>query len=131
MAIVWINPRVPSLGVDRERDFFLVFTSLIKYTKPTKEDSLVLVLDGQYSHTRNLEVISLAQENHADVICLQHHRRHKIQLWIKISWGPPKHSTAKKLEKRPVCTQDESSPSTNWRNIRKCIQAICNRRNSG
>jgi len=131
MAIVWINPRVPSLGVDRERDFFLVFTSLIKYTKPTKEDSLVLVLDGQYSHTRNLEVISLAQENHADVICLQPHRRHKIQLWIKFTWGPSKHSTAKKSEKRPVCTQGESSPSINWRNIRKCIRAICNRRNSG
>jgi len=32
----WINPHVPSLEVDTERDFFPVFLHFIKYTKPTK-----------------------------------------------------------------------------------------------
>ena len=101
MAIVWINPRVPSLGVDAERDFFPMFSSLIKYTKTTKEDSLVLVLDGQYSHTRNLEVISLAQENHVDGICLQPHRSHKIQPLDKDFMGPLKTFYCQEIGKMP------------------------------
>ena len=36
------------------------FLHFIKHTKPTKEDSVILVLDGHYSHTRNLEVITFA-----------------------------------------------------------------------
>ena len=72
----WINPHVPSLGVDRERDFFPVISSFIKYSKPTKEDPFLLVLDGQYSHTRNLELISSAWGNHVDIICLPPHSSH-------------------------------------------------------
>jgi len=68
--ITWINPRVPSLVVDTERDFLPVFLHFIKHTKPTKEDPVILVLDGQYSHARKLEVITLAREIHADIICL-------------------------------------------------------------
>ena len=45
----WINPRVPSLGVDTERDFFPVVSSFIKNTKPTKDDPVILALDGHYS----------------------------------------------------------------------------------
>ena len=67
----WINLRVPSLGVDTERDFFPQwFLHFIKHTKPTKEDSVILVSDRHYSHTRNLEVITSARENHVDIICL-------------------------------------------------------------
>ena len=44
------------------------FLHFIKHTKPTKEDPAILVLDGHYSHTRNLEVITLARENHDDLI---------------------------------------------------------------
>jgi len=40
------------------------FLHFIKYTKPTKEDSVILVPDRHYSHTRNLEVITSARENH-------------------------------------------------------------------
>ena len=58
----WINPRVPSLRVDREREFFFQwFLHFIKHTKPTKEDPVILVLVGHYSHTRNLEVITLLE----------------------------------------------------------------------
>jgi len=31
---------------------------------PTKEVPVILVQDGHYSHSRNLEVITLARENH-------------------------------------------------------------------
>jgi len=36
------------------------FLHFIKHTKPIKEDPVILVLDWQYSHIRNLEVITLA-----------------------------------------------------------------------
>jgi hypothetical protein len=60
----WINPGVPSLGVHTERDFFQWSLHFIKHTKPIKEDPVILVLVGHYSHTRNLKVITLARENH-------------------------------------------------------------------
>jgi hypothetical protein len=59
----------------------------IKYTKQTKEDPVILGLDGHYSHTRNLEVITLAQENHVNIICLPPHSTHKMQPSDK-AWGP-------------------------------------------
>ena len=37
------------------------FLHFIKHTTPTKEDPVILVLDGHYSHTRDLEVITLAE----------------------------------------------------------------------
>ena len=55
------------------------FLHFIKHTKPTKEDPVILVLDGHYSHTRNMEVITLARENHVDIICLPSHSNHKNQ----------------------------------------------------
>ena len=36
--------------------------------------------------------------------------------WIKLSWGPWKHSTAKKLKNGSIHTQSESSPSTKLAN---------------
>jgi len=86
----WINPRVPSLGVDTEGDFSHWFLHFIKHTKPTKEDPVSLVLDGHCSHTRNLEVITLARENHVDIICLPPHSSNKMQPLDKAFMGPLK-----------------------------------------
>jgi len=49
------------------------------HTKPTKEDPVIIVMVGHYSHTRNLEVITLAWENRVDSICLPPHSSHKTQ----------------------------------------------------
>jgi hypothetical protein len=49
----------PSRWIHREI-FPWWFLHFIKHTKLTKEDPVILVLDGHYSHTRNLEVITLA-----------------------------------------------------------------------
>jgi len=53
------------------------FLHFISHTNLTKEDPVILVLDGHYSHTRNLEVITLARENHVDIICIPLHSSHK------------------------------------------------------
>ena len=66
-----------------------LFISL-KYAKPTKENPVILVLYRHYSHTRNLEVITLARENHVDIICLPPHNTHKIQPLDKAFMGPLK-----------------------------------------
>jgi len=55
------------------------FLHFIRHTKPTNAYPVIVVLDGHYSHTRNMEVINLARENHVDIICLLLHSSHKMQ----------------------------------------------------
>jgi hypothetical protein len=78
--------------------------------KPTNEYLVILVLDGNYSHTRNTKVISLAREHRVDIICLLLLSSHKIQPLYKAFTGPLHHSTTKKLKNSFVQTQGESSP---------------------
>jgi len=63
------------------------YLHFIKHTKPTKEDPVILVLDGYYSHTRNLEVITLARENHVDSLASHLPGATKCNPRIKLSWG--------------------------------------------
>jgi len=73
------------------------FLHFIKHTKPTK-DPVILVLDGHYSHTRNLEVITLAGENHVDIICLPPLSSHKMQPLDKAFVGPLKTFNCQEIE---------------------------------
>ena len=95
----WINPRVPSLGVDTSEIFSQWFLNFSKHTKPTKEDPVILVLDGHYSHTRNLEVITLPREDYVDIICLPPHSSHKMQPLDKALMGPLKTFCCQEIEK--------------------------------
>jgi len=70
------------------------FLHFIKHTKPTKK-----ILDRHYSHIRNLEVITLAQENHVDIICLPPHSSHKMQPLDKAFMGPLKTFYSQEIEK--------------------------------
>jgi len=76
----WINPRMSSIHVDTERDFHPVISSL-------RQIYTLLVLDGHYSHTRNLEIFTLSRDNHVGITCLPSHSSHKMQPWIKLPWG--------------------------------------------
>jgi len=75
------------------------FLHFIKHPKPTKEDPVILALDGHYSHTRNLEVITLARKNHVDIICLPPHSSHKMQPLDKAFMGPLKTFYCPEIEK--------------------------------
>ena len=86
-------------GGYKARFFFQWFLHFIKHTKPTKDDPVILVLDGHYSHTRNLEVITLARENHVDIICLPPHSSHKMQPLDKAFMGPLKTFYCQEIEK--------------------------------
>jgi len=90
---------VPSLGVDTERDFFPVVSSFHQTYIADKKDPVILVLDGHYSHTRNLKVITLARENHVDIICLPPHSSNKMQTLDKAFMGPLKTFCCQEIEK--------------------------------
>lgn len=51
----------------------------INHVKPTLDDPVVLVLDGHFTHTRNIDVINIARENHVIILCLPPHSSHKMQ----------------------------------------------------
>lgn len=51
----------------------------INHTKPSKEDPVVLILDGHSSHTRNVEVIDMARDNGVSIVCLPPHLSHRMQ----------------------------------------------------
>jgi len=85
--------------MDRERDFFSNVFFISSNIKPTKEDPVILVLDGHYSQTRNLKVITLARENHADIFCLPPHSSHKMQTLDKAFMGPLKTFYCQEIEK--------------------------------
>jgi hypothetical protein len=82
------------------------FHHFIKHTKPIKDDPVILVLDGHYSHTRNLEVITLARENHVDIICLPPHSSHKMQPLDKVFVGPLKTFYCQEIKKW-LCSRPE------------------------
>ena len=79
--------------------FSLWFLHIIKHTKPTKEDPVILVLVEHYSHIRNLEVISLARKNRVDIICLPPHSTHKMQPLDKAFMGPLETLYCQEIEK--------------------------------
>jgi hypothetical protein len=86
-----------------------------------------------YSHTRNLEVITLVREKRVDIICLPIHNSHKMQPLDKGLIWPPKTFYSQEIEiylrwnLGSVCHHH----LPNWQTIQQCIQANCNRWDSG
>ncbi|KAL0809939.1 hypothetical protein ABMA28_010794 [Loxostege sticticalis] len=66
------------------------FKHFIKHTNPTPESRVLLILDGHFSHTRNIDVIDLARDNNVDIISLPPHTTHKMQPLDKTFMGPLK-----------------------------------------
>ncbi|XP_063220279.1 uncharacterized protein LOC134529776 [Bacillus rossius redtenbacheri] len=84
----------------------------IERTKPTEQSPVLLVLDGHYSHVRNIEVIDLARANFVTIVCLPPHSTHKLQPLDKSFMGPLKAHYSEEIRKwlrhsnRPVTTND-------------------------
>lgn len=55
------------------------FEMFIDSTNPTETNPVLLVLDGHYTHTRNINVINLAREHHVTIISLPPHTTHRLQ----------------------------------------------------
>ncbi|KAG5882177.1 hypothetical protein JTB14_016445 [Gonioctena quinquepunctata] len=50
-----------------------------EFVKPSASDPVLANLDGHYRHTRNIELIDLAKQNHVNIICLPPNSTHKMQ----------------------------------------------------
>jgi hypothetical protein len=46
---------------------------------PTERKPLVLLLDGDESHTENLELVKLARNSHVVLMCFPSHNTHRFQ----------------------------------------------------
>ncbi|XP_067013640.2 uncharacterized protein [Anabrus simplex] len=55
------------------------FHHFVRNVKPSKEDPVVLVLDGHYSHVRSINVIDSARDNGVSIVCLPPHSAAKMQ----------------------------------------------------
>ncbi|GBP88563.1 hypothetical protein EVAR_21771_1 [Eumeta japonica] len=63
------------------------FKHFIEKTHPTEQSPMLLILDDHYSHTRNLDLLELARENHVAIITLPPHTTHKMQPLDKTFMG--------------------------------------------
>lgn len=68
--------------------FTMWFEHFIKYTSPSANNPVLLILDGHSTHTRNLEIIEKARENHIQIVCLPPHSSHKMQPLDVAFMGP-------------------------------------------
>ena len=59
--------------------FSMWFDHFLKYTNPSAENPVLLILDGHSTHTRNIDVLIKAREHHATILCLPPHSSHKMQ----------------------------------------------------
>ncbi len=66
------------------------FRHFVTHTNPTAENPILLLLDGHYCHTRNVEFLELAKEMHVCVISLPPHCSHRIQPLDRSFMGPLK-----------------------------------------
>ncbi|XP_018361237.1 PREDICTED: tigger transposable element-derived protein 1-like isoform X2 [Trachymyrmex cornetzi] len=55
------------------------FQHFIKKINPTKESPVLLILDGHYSHTRNLDIIDIARKNYVTILSIPPYTTHKMQ----------------------------------------------------
>lgn len=51
----------------------------IKHVKPSKEDPVLLLLDGHATHTKNIELIDRARQNGIILLCFPPHCTHRLQ----------------------------------------------------
>lgn len=71
--------RVHPSGWVQTHLFFEWFHHFVKITNPTKDSPVLLVLDGHYTHTRNIQLIDFARENFVTIISLPPHTTHRLQ----------------------------------------------------
>lgn len=51
----------------------------VEKTKPTETSPILLILDGHFSHVRNIDVIDMARKNFITILSLPSHTTHKLQ----------------------------------------------------
>lgn len=86
------------------------FEHFVTYTRPSADSPVLLILDGHYSHTRNLEVVLKARDKHVTIVSLPPHSSHKCQPLDKTFMGPLKCYYSEEIRMRLRQTQGPLSP---------------------
>lgn len=68
--------------------FYKWMEHFIKFTKPSAEKNVLLLLDGHTSHTKNAPALELAKNSHVIVIVFPPHCSHKLQP-VDLSFNKP------------------------------------------
>ncbi|KAJ8955085.1 hypothetical protein NQ314_006966 [Rhamnusium bicolor] len=55
------------------------FAHFLKHSHPTKENPVLLILDGHVTHVKNLKEIEKARENHVHILTIPPHTSHRLQ----------------------------------------------------
>jgi hypothetical protein len=66
-------------GWIRKESFTQRFKYFVRFVKMSKEDPVILTLDGRYAHYRSIEVLECARENEVHFVCLPQHSTHKLK----------------------------------------------------
>lgn len=75
------------------------FRHFLKITKASPGEPSLLILDGHYSHTRNIDLLNLASENGVTIISLPPHSSHKMQPLDRTFMGPLKTYYSEEIRK--------------------------------
>lgn len=59
--------------------FFQWFKKFVDWSRATKERPVLLLLDGHFTHTKNMDVIDFARENGVVLLCFPPHCTHRLQ----------------------------------------------------
>jgi len=54
------------------------FDRFVPFIKPSADDPVLLIVDGHYSNTKNLDVVDKAREHSVAIVSLPPHFRHKM-----------------------------------------------------
>lgn len=55
------------------------FEHFVKFVKPSEASPVLLLLDGHFSHTKNIDLIDIARREHITIISFPPHCTHKVQ----------------------------------------------------
>ncbi|KAL7291839.1 hypothetical protein TKK_0014618 [Trichogramma kaykai] len=55
------------------------FAKFIEFTRASKDDPVLLLLDRHSSHTKNLKVVDMARDNGVHILCFPPHCSHRLQ----------------------------------------------------
>lgn len=59
--------------------FFKWFQNFVAFSKATKDNPVLLILDGHSTHTKNMTLIDYARDNGVIILCLPPHTSHRLQ----------------------------------------------------
>jgi len=74
------------------------FDHFVHFVTPSADDPVLLIVDGRYSHTKNVDVVDKAREHSVSIVSLPPHSTHKMQPLVVGFLKPLKTYCAQEIE---------------------------------